>query len=312
MDKEPIIEAHGLTKTYRMGGQDVYALRDMDLEVYQGEYLSVMGPSGSGKSTLFNLIGALDRPSGGTVIMRKISDGAVCGASAVGTTPLPFRLALATYNKADYELIVRKAGYNDSASAPLAGNGTFTMAAGLADADVLTTAVNGNVATGNPGEFDEEARNTPANLALIPSPETGGPDAWLRLGVSEEGTLDLDAIKQEQYDAGYAAGEVAGYAAGYDDGYLAGYAAGEVVGYATGYDVGYGEGEAAGYIAGYAAAEALFPAWEAGRNTLADKTKIPTQETGGPETWKQLGEDCEGEWDLSAPGEPIVKEIAVG
>jgi putative ABC transport system ATP-binding protein len=67
MPQDVIIECRALTKVYRMGGQDVYALRDMDLDVYQGEYLSVMGPSGSGKSTLFNMIGALDRVSSGTV-----------------------------------------------------------------------------------------------------------------------------------------------------------------------------------------------------------------------------------------------------
>ncbi|MBA4387464.1 MAG: ABC transporter [Verrucomicrobia bacterium] len=50
-----------------MGDQDVYALRDMNIDIYKGEYLSVMGPSGSGKSTLFNMIGALDRPSSGVV-----------------------------------------------------------------------------------------------------------------------------------------------------------------------------------------------------------------------------------------------------
>ena len=62
-----IIECRGLTKTYRMGGQEVHALADMDLDVYRGEYLSVMGPSGSGKSTLFNMIGALDRPTSGSM-----------------------------------------------------------------------------------------------------------------------------------------------------------------------------------------------------------------------------------------------------
>lgn len=45
----------------------VHALRDIDLDVFRGEYLSVMGPSGSGKSTLFNMIGALDRPSKGSI-----------------------------------------------------------------------------------------------------------------------------------------------------------------------------------------------------------------------------------------------------
>jgi len=55
-----------------MGNQEVYALREMDLDVRQGEYLSVMGPSGSGKTTLFNMIGALDKPSSGTVTIAGV------------------------------------------------------------------------------------------------------------------------------------------------------------------------------------------------------------------------------------------------
>jgi putative ABC transport system ATP-binding protein len=69
---EVIIEARDLRKTYRMGRTDVHALVDVNLDVYRGEYLSVMGPSGSGKTTLFNMIGALDRPSAGTVRMAEI------------------------------------------------------------------------------------------------------------------------------------------------------------------------------------------------------------------------------------------------
>ena len=69
---EVIIECRDLTKMYRMGGQDIYALRDVFLDIYRGEYLSVMGPSGSGKSTLFNMIGALDKPSSGTVAIAGI------------------------------------------------------------------------------------------------------------------------------------------------------------------------------------------------------------------------------------------------
>jgi putative ABC transport system ATP-binding protein len=67
--KDVIIECRELTKVYTMGGQKVFALRDMDLDIFKGEYMSVMGPSGSGKSTLFNMIGALDKPSSGTVKM---------------------------------------------------------------------------------------------------------------------------------------------------------------------------------------------------------------------------------------------------
>lgn len=64
---ETLIEIRGVSKIYDLGHQKVYALRDMELDILRGEYLSIMGPSGSGKSTLFNMIGALDRPSTGTV-----------------------------------------------------------------------------------------------------------------------------------------------------------------------------------------------------------------------------------------------------
>ena len=72
MNGETLISCHDLTKLYRMGGQEVYALRDINLDVYNGEYLSVMGPSGSGKSTLFNMIGALDKPTRGTVTIAGV------------------------------------------------------------------------------------------------------------------------------------------------------------------------------------------------------------------------------------------------
>lgn len=67
MNQKPIIEIHGVTKRYSLGGEDVWALKGVDLEIFQGEFLSIMGPSGSGKSTLFNQIGALDTPTDGHV-----------------------------------------------------------------------------------------------------------------------------------------------------------------------------------------------------------------------------------------------------
>ena len=66
-EKQVLIRVRSISKTYRMGDVVVHALRDIDLDIMQGEYLSVMGPSGSGKSTLFNMIGALDKPSGGSI-----------------------------------------------------------------------------------------------------------------------------------------------------------------------------------------------------------------------------------------------------
>jgi putative ABC transport system ATP-binding protein len=62
-----LVEARGLEKVYRQGTVDVPALRGLDLVVKQGEFSVLAGASGSGKTTLLNLIGALDRPTAGTV-----------------------------------------------------------------------------------------------------------------------------------------------------------------------------------------------------------------------------------------------------
>jgi putative ABC transport system ATP-binding protein len=65
--QEALIQIRGLHKEFHLGKTVVYALQDISLDIYLGEYLSIMGPSGSGKSTLFNMIGALDRPTSGDV-----------------------------------------------------------------------------------------------------------------------------------------------------------------------------------------------------------------------------------------------------
>ena len=66
----PILRAERLTRTYRIGAATVAALRDVDLDLAPGDFLVVQGPSGSGKTTLINLLGLLDRPDSGRVLLE--------------------------------------------------------------------------------------------------------------------------------------------------------------------------------------------------------------------------------------------------
>ncbi len=67
-----LIKVRNLNKEFNLGKTTVHALKDVTLDIYDGEYLSVMGPSGSGKSTLFNMIGVLDKPTSGEITISDI------------------------------------------------------------------------------------------------------------------------------------------------------------------------------------------------------------------------------------------------
>jgi putative ABC transport system ATP-binding protein len=66
---QALIELKGIDRIFHLGDSEVHALRDVNLIIKQGEYISVMGPSGSGKSTLLNLLGLLDQPNSGAYLL---------------------------------------------------------------------------------------------------------------------------------------------------------------------------------------------------------------------------------------------------
>ncbi len=69
---EYVVRTKDLKKHYRMGDETIEALKGVTLDIFRGEYISLMGPSGSGKSTLFNMIGGLDKPTDGTVFIDEV------------------------------------------------------------------------------------------------------------------------------------------------------------------------------------------------------------------------------------------------
>ena len=75
MTEGPLIQIQDVAKIYQMGEIEVHALRKISLEVEQGAMIAIMGPSGSGKSTLMNIIGCLDQPTSGRLLLEGVDVG---------------------------------------------------------------------------------------------------------------------------------------------------------------------------------------------------------------------------------------------
>jgi len=76
-NRQVVVRARDVKKVYNLGHEQVHALRGVTLEIYAGEYMSIMGPSGSGKSTFFNMIGGLAKPSSGKVFIDEVDVAAL-------------------------------------------------------------------------------------------------------------------------------------------------------------------------------------------------------------------------------------------
>ena len=74
---ELVLKIENLTKTYMLGKREVQPLTNLNLDVKRGEFIAIMGPSGSGKTTLLNIIGCIDKPTKGKVLLEDVDVGAM-------------------------------------------------------------------------------------------------------------------------------------------------------------------------------------------------------------------------------------------
>jgi len=111
------VETKGLTKVYRLGGEEVHALQEADFQAEQGDFVVINGPSGSGKTTFLNLIAVIDRPTAGEVWIEKqatsrLSEGqlAQLRKETIGLIFQTFNLipVLSAFENVEYPLLLQR------------------------------------------------------------------------------------------------------------------------------------------------------------------------------------------------------------
>jgi putative ABC transport system ATP-binding protein len=124
MSRRIVVEAKDLSKKYVMGDQTVHALRSVNLQIFEGDFIAIMGPSGSGKSTFMNLIGCLDRPSDGECFIdsqpvARMNDNQLAGIrnKYIGFVFQNFNLLPRTSALKNVELPLMYAGVKDRSGA---------------------------------------------------------------------------------------------------------------------------------------------------------------------------------------------------
>jgi len=113
----PVLSARGLSRSFRVGDDEVRALRDAELEVEAGDFVAVMGPSGSGKSTLLHLLGLIDSPSHGEVRLQGEATGKLDGEArakrrltTLGFIFQTFNLLQSLTTRQNVEVVLQLAG----------------------------------------------------------------------------------------------------------------------------------------------------------------------------------------------------------
>jgi len=112
----PVVEVKGLSKEYTTGGETVHALRDVEFAAESGDFVAIHGPSGSGKTTFLNMLGCIDRPTSGDVLVygeptARMSEGrlATLRRDKIGLVFQTFNLipVLSTYENIEYPLLLQ-------------------------------------------------------------------------------------------------------------------------------------------------------------------------------------------------------------
>jgi putative ABC transport system ATP-binding protein len=191
-----IIEAQGLVRRFDTGGSQVFALRGVDLKVLRGEFLIIRGRSGSGKTTLLNILGGLDRPNSGSVLLEGQD---ITGISETQMTEL--RRYTIGYVFQSYGLIPLLSAY-ENVELPLRINGVSGQKRRQLTQEVLDMVGLGNRSKHRPYELSGgEQQRVSIARALVTRPSvvladepTGDLDSTTGLAVA---TLMKDLGKQQ-------------------------------------------------------------------------------------------------------------------
>ena len=105
---ETVLKIENLSKTYSLGKRNVEALSNLSLEVKKGEFVAIMGPSGSGKTTLLNVLGCIDKPTAGKVLLDNVDVGSLAESQLYKIRGNKIGFVFQSFNLLPYSKCTRK------------------------------------------------------------------------------------------------------------------------------------------------------------------------------------------------------------